>query len=345
MGNARVNPSVFLLLAIALLLLLLPSSAEGLVRVALKKLPLDGRRGASSRLGEATPLKFRGFGIRGSVKDGSDQEIVGLSNYMNAQYYGEISIGTPPQKFAAIFDTGSSNLWVPSAKCFTSIVLRWTVVGASIRLSLAWQWLVVVNTVFMNHRSSTPDLTEDPLHFVRWDPFHGQDHLFFDTPGKSAAIQYGSGAVAGFLSQDHVSVGDILVKDQIFIETTNEPGETFVAAHFDGILGLGFQEIAVENVVPLCARASCHPESASFSRDSAPFYVRRSVLNRSVRCFRSSVRLFGAASRPLAIALSPPIACIRASQCRQLLDSAGGVLPAPLPAFDKQMMKHQELLE
>ncbi|KAK8965420.1 hypothetical protein KSP40_PGU019376 [Platanthera guangdongensis] len=68
---------------------------------------------------------------------------------------------------------------------------------------------------------------------------------------KSAAIQYGSGAVAGFLSQDHVSVGDILVKDQIFIETTNEPGETFVAAHFDGILGLGFQEIAVENVVPL----------------------------------------------------------------------------------------------
>lgn len=83
-------------------------------------------------------------------------------------------------------------------------------------------------------------------------------HQKYDSSGSSTykkngtefEIRYGSGNVAGFVSQDTVQVGDLKIKHQDFGETTQEPGLAFAFGRFDGILGLGYSSISVKGMVP-----------------------------------------------------------------------------------------------
>ncbi|KAG7394619.1 hypothetical protein PHYBOEH_004951 [Phytophthora boehmeriae] len=40
-----------------------------------------------------------------------------LENYDQMQFFGSIGVGSPPQRFQVIFDTGSSDIWLPETQC------------------------------------------------------------------------------------------------------------------------------------------------------------------------------------------------------------------------------------
>nr|KAF6291494.1 renin [Myotis myotis] len=155
----------------ALLLLLwgsctssLPVDTGAFRRIFLKKMPSVRESLKERGVDVARLLRAEGSQFSGRPPFTNSTAPVVLTNYLDTQYYGEIGIGTPPQTFKVIFDTGSANLWVPSTKC-------------------------------------SPLYTACEIHSL-YDSLESSTYM---ENGTEFTIQYGSGKVNGFLSQDAVT--------------------------------------------------------------------------------------------------------------------------------------------
>eukprot|EP01090_Pellita_catalonica_P019818 TRINITY_DN684_c0_g1_i1.p1 TRINITY_DN684_c0_g1~~TRINITY_DN684_c0_g1_i1.p1 ORF type:complete len:403 (+),score=55.30 TRINITY_DN684_c0_g1_i1:500-1708(+) len=164
------------------------------------------------QLGLAPPRVYRRFHDILNKQRRSPQHLQASSaiepmyNDGDILWVGNITIGTPAQgPFRVVFDTGSSNLWVPSTTCYFPACKTKNKYNAS--------------------ASSTQ----------------------FSDNCEPLFLPYGTGFMLGFLTADTVRVAGLDVHRQVF-------GEGYYIADFfasypiDGILGLAFDDIAMDFV-------------------------------------------------------------------------------------------------
>lgn len=138
-----------------------------------------------------------------------------LHDYMDTSYLSTIDLGTPAnQEFLVVMDTGSSNLWVPSTNCDSSCDCT---------------------------------LIEPPCYDK--PKYNSSASSTYVKDGRTFAIAYGTGDCSGYLSTDSLTIGNLTVPDQTFGEATHM-ADFFHAQRMSGILGLGYPNIAEQQVKP-----------------------------------------------------------------------------------------------
>lgn len=135
-------------------------------------------------------------------------------------YFGRVSVGSPPQHFTVVFDTGSGHLILPSNRCTSETCVKHRRYSRESSSS-------VVDIEFDGSPIEPEDLGE-------------QDQV---------AISFGTGRVLGEFVRDQVCVGEapahscVTLRAVMATEMTPDPFGLF---NFDGVLGLGLQALALD---------------------------------------------------------------------------------------------------
>ncbi|KAH8903387.1 acid protease [Coniochaeta sp. PMI_546] len=127
------------------------------------------------------------------------------------QYYSDIKVGTPAQKFTVIFDTGADDLLLPSVDCSTCSTRQWP------------------HSLFHSNKSSTFQNTP------------GDDYdIYFGTGGTS--IPFGTNYEGAHIREvtDKVCIDDLCSPSQFFLLGTQYDA-ALIEQPFDGILGMGIE--------------------------------------------------------------------------------------------------------
>ncbi|KAK1883904.1 Gastricsin [Dissostichus eleginoides] len=81
--------------------------------------------------------------------------------------------------------------------------------------------------------------------------FNPRQSSTYSAIGKTVYLPYGAGSLYVTFGYDTVNVGGIVINHQEIGLSTNEPGQTFAVAKFDGILGLSYPSISAGGETPV----------------------------------------------------------------------------------------------
>ncbi|KAM6108256.1 pepsin B-like [Pterocles gutturalis] len=193
--------------------------SEGLVRIKLKKAKTVRERMKDTGVLEDYLKKVKRDPVKKYTSSKDHVVYERITNHLDSSYFGEISVGTPPQNFLVLFDTGSSNLWVPSIFCqsppcfnhakfnphesstFTSDGRSYTVSYGSGELTvlLGYDTLRIQNiTVPHQEFGLSKDEPTEPFYYADFDGILGMAYASLATGGMPTALQ-------GMLRQDQLA--------------------------------------------------------------------------------------------------------------------------------------------